>query len=295
MTIPGNATNELNGSNGTPVSTGAAPAPALLLELAVAVAGAAADLARSMRAVGVDGIRTKSTDTDVVTAADRAVERQVVAALLAARPGDRVLGEEYGEGGARGDGPGRGTGVRWILDPIDGTVNYLYDLPQYAVSLAAEVDGVVVAGVVRNAATGQQWTATAGGGAYRDGRRLTGSVQTLLGQALVATGFGYDPARRAHQAGVLAGLLPQVRDIRRFGAASLDLCLAAEGRVDAYYERGLNAWDHAAGGLIATEAGLVVTGLNGAPPGPALLVAAPPALHGPLHDRLVELDATGGP
>jgi myo-inositol-1(or 4)-monophosphatase len=124
---------------------------------------------------------------------------------------------------------------------------------------------------------------------------LTGSRVTDLGQALVATGFGYDSRRRAHQARVLAELLGQVRDIRRLGAASIDLCLAAEGAVDAYYEKGLNLWDHAAGGLVAEEAGLRVTGLAGAPAGPDLVLAAPPALYQPLHDRLVELDAAGGP
>lgn len=265
-----------------------APRPEDLLAIAVKTVRDAADTARRMRIEGVTGLATKSTDTDVVTAADRAVERQVVAALRELRPGDTVLGEEYGATGAR-------TAVRWILDPIDGTVNYLYDLPQYAVSLAAEVDGRTVAGVVRNPATGDEWTATLGGGAYRDGRRLRGSVRTDLGQALVGTGFGYDPARRAHQAAVLAGLLSQVRDIRRFGSAALDLCAAAEGRLDAYYEKGLNPWDHAAGGLVATEAGLLVGGLSGAPPGLDMVVAAPPALFKPLHDRLVELDAAGGP
>jgi myo-inositol-1(or 4)-monophosphatase len=185
--------------------------------------------------------------------------------------------------------------VRWILDPIDGTVNYLYGLPQYAVSLAAEVDGVVVAGVVCNAATGEEWTATLGGGAWRGDRRMTGSVRTTLEQTLLATGFGYDPARRAHQGAVLAGLITRVRDIRRFGSAALDLCMAAEGLVDAYFEKGLNPWDHAAGGLVATEAGLRVSGLDGHPAGKEMLVAAPPALFGPLHDVLVELDAAGGP
>jgi myo-inositol-1(or 4)-monophosphatase len=267
--------------------------PAALLELALAVVRPAARLARGMRAEGVGEVATKSTDTDVVTAADRAVERQVVAALREARPHDRVLGEEFGAGGPSSTDARRST-VRWVLDPIDGTVNYLYNLPVYAVSLAAEVDGTVVAGVVCNAATGQEWTATLGGGAYTRQRRLTGSAQTRLGQALVATGFAYDPARRAHQAAVLAGLLPNVRDIRRFGSASLDLCMAAEGSVDAYYEQGLNRWDHAAGGLVAAEAGLLVTGLAGAPPGPDLVMAAPPALHGPLHDCLVALDAAGG-
>jgi myo-inositol-1(or 4)-monophosphatase len=260
-----------------------------LLEIAVGIARDAAETARRMRADGVRGVATKSTETDVVTAADKAVERQVIAAVRAARPGDTVLGEEYGDSGAAAGA------VRWIVDPIDGTVNYLYGLPQYAVSLAAEVDGVVVAAVVRNAATGDEWTATRGGGAHRDGRRLRGSPQDTLAQALVATGFGYDPARRAHQAAVLGGLITRIRDIRRFGAAAIDLCLAAEGQVDAYFEQGLNAWDHAAGGLIATEAGLRVAGLAGAPPGPRMLVAAPPALFAPLHDLLVDLDAAGGP
>jgi myo-inositol-1(or 4)-monophosphatase len=258
--------------------------PQELLAAAVEVVRPAAEQAQRMRDQALGGpVATKSSDTDVVTAADRAVERAVVAALHRLRPDDAVLGEEYGEE------PRRGAAVRWLLDPIDGTVNYLYGLPWYAVSLAAEVDGAVVAGVVRNAATGQEWTAVAGHGAWRGGVRLHGSTETRLGHALVATGFAYDPAQRARQAAVVAGLIAQVRDIRRLGAAALDLCLAAEGAVDAYYEQGLNLWDHAAGGLIAAEAGLTVAGLAGAAPGPGMLVAAPPALFGPLHDRLVSL------
>jgi myo-inositol-1(or 4)-monophosphatase len=261
-----------------------------LLALAVPIAREAAALARAMRAAGVDPVATKSTLTDVVTAADRAVERQVREAIHEARPGDVILGEEFG-------GATRTTGhdVRWILDPIDGTVNYLYDLPQYAVSLAAEVDGVVLAGVVINAATGKEWTAVRGAGAHADGRRLAGSSQTDLRQALVGTGFGYAAGRRLHQAAVLAGLIGDIRDVRRLGAAAIDLCLAAEGSLDAYYEKGLNPWDHAAGGLVAEEAGLLVTGLAGAPAGPDMVVAAPPALHKGLHDRLVELKAAEGP
>lgn len=259
------------------------------------IARDAAATARRMRAEAIHDVQTKSTDTDVVTAADRAVERQVVEALRAERPGDGVLGEEYGDtAGPDIAGPGPGA-VRWILDPIDGTVNYLYGLPSWAVSLAAEVDGVVVAGVVHNAATGDEWTATLGGGAWRAGRRLTGSVRTDLDQALVGTGFGYDAARRAHQGAVVAGLLTRVRDIRRIGAASVDLCMAGEGMLDAYFEKGLNPWDHAAGGLVATEAGLRVSGLDGAPADGRMLIAAPPALWGPLHDALSELDAAGGP
>lgn len=268
-----------------------APNADALLELAVAVARQAGATARRMRAEGVSGVSTKSTATDVVTAADRAVERQIVAALRARRPQDAVLGEEYGAGSSARPSTGS---VRWIIDPIDGTVNYLYGLPHYAVSVAAEVDGQALVGVVHNAATGQEWTAVRGAGAFCAGRRLTGSPCTRLSQALVATGFGYDAQRRAYQAAVLARLLPQVRDIRRFGSAAIDLCLAAEGTVDAYYEKGLNAWDHAAGGLVAVEAGLRVTGLDG-PPGPDLVLAAPADLHPVLHDLLVELDAAGGP
>ena len=268
-----------------------APPPQELLEIAIDVARDAAATAHRMRAEGVTVAATKSTVTDVVTAADRAVERQVLDALRRVRPEDAVLGEEYGAGET---GPAAG-GVRWIIDPIDGTVNYLYGLPYCAVSLAAEVDGRVVAGVVRNVATGEEWTATAGGGAWRDGERLGCSTETDLGQALVATGFGYDAGRRAHQARVVAELIPHVRDIRRMGAAALDLCLAAEGRVDAYYEKGLAAWDLAAGGLVAAEAGLRVTGLDGRPAGPDLVIAAPPALFEPLHTRLAALDASGGP
>ncbi|HEX5543147.1 MAG TPA: inositol monophosphatase family protein, partial [Micromonospora sp.] len=245
------------------------------------------------RVAGVSGVSTKSTDTDVVTAADRAVERQVVEALRAMRPNDSVLGEEFGA--AAGAVPQDEGGVRWILDPIDGTVNYFYGIPHYAVSLAAEANGTVVAAVVVNAATGAEWTAVRGEGAYHAGRRLHGSTETDLRRAMVATGFAYDPAQRAHQAGVLAQLITHVRDIRRFGSAALDLCHAAEGTVDVYYEQGLNLWDHAAGGLIAREAGLRVDGLAGAPPGPDLVIAAPPALFDPLHDHLAAFDAAGGP
>src|SRR5437763_6332782 len=185
--------------------------PHELLRVAVEVVRAAADLVRDLREQGVSGVATKSTSTDVVTAADKSTERYVRDVLRERRPGDTVLGEESGESS------GTGT-VRWIVDPIDGTVNYLYGLPQYAVSLAAERDVVVVAGVVRHVVSGEEWSATRGGGAYRDGYRLGGSAVTELGQALVATGFGYAADRRAHQAAVVARLLPRTRDIRRLGS-----------------------------------------------------------------------------
>jgi myo-inositol-1(or 4)-monophosphatase len=262
-----------------------------LLDLAVNVAREAAALVHRRRVAGpAEGVGTKSTDTDLVTAADRESERLIGQRLRSARPDDAMLGEETGERIG-----GTASRVRWLVDPIDGTVNYVYGLPHYAVSIAAEVDGVPAVGVVRNAATGEEWTAVHGHGAWRDGRRLTGSTVTDLGQTLVATGFGYDSARRAHQARVLLELLPQIRDIRRFGSAALDLCLAAEGRVDAFFEQGLGAWDHAAGGLIAAEAGLRVTGLRRAAPGPRMVLAAMPAIHDQLHERLVALDADGGP
>jgi myo-inositol-1(or 4)-monophosphatase len=264
------------------------PAADELLSIAVPVARDAAATARRMRAGAITDVETKSTRTDVVTQADRAVERQVVEALRAVRPADGVLGEEYG---ANADSD---SAVRWILDPIDGTVNYLYGIPAYAVSLAAEVDGVVVAGVVINVATGDEWTATRGGGAWRAGRRLRCSAQTDLAQTLLGTGFGYDAKRRAHQGAVVAQLITRVRDIRRIGAASLDLCAVGEGTLDAYFEKGLNPWDHAAGGLVATEAGAIVAGLDGAAPSLDMVVAAPPAIFGALHDALVELDASGG-
>jgi myo-inositol-1(or 4)-monophosphatase len=263
------------------------PAPQALLEVAIDIARAASEMIRRERDGGVADVGTKSTETDLVTAADRASERLIVERLRALRPEDGVLGEESG---AHGDGAAP-SGVRWIVDPIDGTVNYVYGLPQYAVSIAAEVQGVAMVGVVRNAATGEEWTAIRGGGAWRDGCQLRGSRVRLLPHALVATGFAYDPGRRAHQARVVADLLPRVRDIRRFGAASLDLCFAAEGRVDAYYEQGLAPWDHAAGGLIAVEAGLLVTGLRGRPPGPQMVLAAPGGLYLALHDRLAACKA----
>jgi myo-inositol-1(or 4)-monophosphatase len=224
--------------------------------------------------------------SDLVTEIDRSAERAIVDAIVAARPDDAILGEE---GGDHRSGT---SGVRWLIDPIDGTVNFLYALPQYAVSVAAERDGAVVAGVVHNPATGETYRAAAGAGAWLDapGRpahRLAVTGCAELSQALVATGFGYAAAARARQAAVAARLLPRVRDIRRLGAASLDLCYLAAGRIDAYYEQGLHAWDYAAGGLIAAEAGAVRTGLRDRPAGDDLYCAAGPTL-APLFFALLE-------
>ncbi|MGI8536369.1 MAG: inositol monophosphatase family protein [Mycobacteriales bacterium] len=264
-----------------------APDPAVLLELATDLARRAGALALSMRE-GIEQESTKSSPTDVVTAADRASEALLVTGIRAARPGDGILGEE----GASDDGT---TGVRWVVDPIDGTVNYLYGIAQWAVSIGVEVDGVVQSGVVFNPAADELFTAVRGGGAFLDGAPLRCSAVGELSQALVATGFGYDARRRAAQALVLPELLPACRDIRRMGAGALDLCAVAVGRLDAYYEQGLSPWDLAAGGLIATEAGARVEGLRGAAPGAAMVLAAAPGVFRPLHDLLVRLDADADP
>ena len=252
-----------------------APDASSLLDLAVETATAAAELVAQGRASAGASVDVKSSPVDVVTAVDTACEELIVGRLLAARPDDGVLGEE-------GSSRAGTSGVRWVVDPIDGTVNFLYDFPAYAVSIAAEVDGQVQAGVVINVATGEVFTATAGGGARLSSpsrprpEALGGSRPVSLEQTLVATGFGYRVEQRRAQGAVVAELLTRVRDIRRAGSAALDLCSAAAGRVDAYYELHLNPWDFAAGALIAAEAGLEVTGLPGRPfAEPMAIVAAP--------------------
>ncbi|MGH8774177.1 MAG: inositol monophosphatase family protein [Jiangellaceae bacterium] len=257
-----------------------------LLELAVEVATEAGRLVRDRREA-VDRMTvtaTKSSPTDVVTESDTASEVLIRDRLLTARPRDGLLGEE----GSSVDGR---SGVVWVVDPIDGTVNYLYGIPHYAVSIAAEVEGRSVAGVVHNPATGHTWTATLGGGAMLGGLPVRESGCDRLDRALIATGFGYDPHRRARQADVLRAVLPRIRDIRRAGTASLDLCAVATGWVDGFFERGLNPWDLAAGGLVAQEAGAVVGGLRGAAAGEALVIAAGPTLFPALHDLLEPLGA----
>ncbi|MCG5213937.1 inositol monophosphatase family protein [Streptosporangium sp. KLBMP 9127] len=256
--------------------------PADFAALAEEIARETGDMLKAKRPARPEVLQTKSSPTDVVTALDRAAEELIRMRIKQARPGDAVLGEE---GGATGDGA-----VRWIVDPIDGTVNFLYGLPDWAVSIAVEVDGVAVAGVVNVVPRGEVFTASLGGGAWLAGERLRCNTGVPLAGALVATGFGYIPARRAVQAQVLAQLVPQVRDVRRGGSCASDLCSVAAGRVDAYYERGPEHWDYAAGGLIATEAGAVIGGLNGKPANPGLTLCASPGLFEELHDLLVPLD-----
>ncbi|HJY02909.1 MAG TPA: inositol monophosphatase family protein, partial [Streptosporangiaceae bacterium] len=238
--------------------------------------------------------------TDVVTEMDRRSEALITGWIRAVRPGDTVLGEE---GGQTLGGPdavaatGDQAPVRWVVDPLDGTVNYLYGLPDWAVSIAAEVDGTIVAGVVEVPRFGERFTAVAGRGAWlhRDGNPeaaipLRCNSGVALGQALVGTGFGYDPGRRRVQGEVVAALLPHVRDIRRAGSAAVDLCSVAAGRLDAFFERGLNYWDYAAGGLIAREAGALVGGLSGRAESTSMTVAAGPDLFRHLDTFLTRLD-----
>jgi myo-inositol-1(or 4)-monophosphatase len=258
-----------------------------LFELARATAEEAGGLVGAGRSTAAEQVDTKSSPVDVVTAVDAAAEALIVRRLLAARPGDGVLGEE----GAATEGS---SGVRWVIDPIDGTVNFLYGLPAFAVSIAAEVDGRTEVGVVLNAATGELFTAVRGQGAWLSApgaaaQRLHGSTPADLEQTLVATGFGYRAEERRRQGLALAGLLPEVRDIRRWGSAALDLCDAAAGRVDAYYQSGLKPWDHAAGALIAAEAGLVVAGVGGRPFGEPIAAAAAPTIAQPFLELLDRL------
>ncbi|WP_275412837.1 inositol monophosphatase family protein [Planotetraspora phitsanulokensis] len=254
-----------------------------LLTLAVDIAREAGEMLLAKRPPRPEVLATKSSPTDVVTALDKAAEELIRARIAQARPGDAVLGEEGG------DTPGEGA-VRWVVDPIDGTVNFLYGLPDWAVSIGVEVDGEIVAGVVNNIPRGQLFTAAKGEGAWLDGERLRCNTGVPLDRALVATGFGYGADRRRVQAEVLAQVMPRIRDIRRSGSCAVDLCSVAAGRVDAYFERGTNYWDHAAGGLIAAEAGARVGGLRGRPVHPDLVMSAAPGLFEELRNLLTPLD-----
>ena len=264
--------------------------PEALLALAGDLARAAGEVLRDRpESLGVDA---KSTPTDIVTERDQAAERAILSRLRAARPDDAVLAEETGSTGGSGD-------VTWVVDPLDGTVNYLFGIPHYAVSIAARVGDVEVAGVVYDVCRDQMYAATLGGGAHCDGRPLHVSRQAEPAFALTATGFAYASGTRALQAEVLLEVLPHVRDIRRMGSAALDLCAVAAGRVDAFFEMGMYDWDWAAGSLIAREAGAVVAGLGGRPPGTWTTLAANPALFGPMEALLVragsaKVDAVGG-
>ncbi|WP_028644532.1 inositol monophosphatase family protein [Nocardioides sp. URHA0020] len=258
-----------------------------LADLALAAARSAAELVRERARGEVTVAATKSSDVDVVTEADRASEALIRAHLRAARPEDGFLGEEGADVAST-------SGVRWIVDPIDGTVNFLYGIPQYAVSIAAEVDGVVVAGVVVDVQGRTEYVGHLADGAEpdtatRDGAPISVRGPAPMAQRLIGTGFSYDREVRVLQAQAVTRLLPLVRDVRRLGSCALDLCFVAEGRLDGYVEEGVNLWDHAAAGLIARIAG-ARTELIGGVGGLDLMVCGP--AHG--FDELMALVRTVG-
>lgn len=271
-----------------PRLTAARPAPGDLLALATGLAEqASALLVEAIRRPST-GVDTKTSVNDMVTDADRASEALIVSGILAARPDDAILAEE----GASRAGT---SGVRWVIDPLDGTTNYLYGLPAWAVSIAAEVDGVVEVGVVADPSHGELYSAVRGGEARCNGVPIRVSGATVLATSLVGTGFAYRAARRAEQALALPTVLPAVRDLRRLGAAALDLCLVACGRLDGFFETGLQPWDRAAGLLIASSAGAVVCGYDGGPPSGASVVAAAPGIASELLATLAAAGVTPDP
>ena len=246
-----------------------------LLDIARTIAVEAGELARQRRSEGVSVAASKSSPVDIVTEADRETEALIRGLLADQRPDDGFFGEE--SGAERGS-----SGLTWIVDPIDGTVNFLYGIPHYAVSIAV-VEGepdpqtwTALAGCVVNPATREPFAATAGGGAFLGDTQIRVADAAPLSQALVATGFAYDAVTRGEQGRLVADLLPLVRDIRRLGTASLDLCYVACGRYNAYFEKTLSPWDHAAGALIASEAGAAVKGAGAARPDRKLILAGHP-------------------
>lgn len=255
-----------------------------LLRVALEAAHRAGAFLRDGRPDDLGVAATKSSAVDVVTEMDIASEKLITGFLAEHRPADGVLGEE----GASSEGS---SGIQWVIDPIDGTVNYLYGRPDWSVSIAARKDGETLVGVVHAPMRGETCRAVLGGGAFINDLPARVRPAPSLDQALVGTGFGYITERRVRQAEVARQLIPRVRDIRRAGSAAIDLCDVAAGRLDAYYERGLNPWDFAAGELVAREAGALTGGRPGEALSGDLAVAAPPGLFETLQGLLEDLGA----
>lgn len=283
------------GSSGSGAAAASAlVSPQVLSDLASTALEAAVAAARVLTAgsgagpVGgapvVTGLETKISATDMVSDFDRSAEQAIAEVLARRRPDDAVRGEE----GTDRDGS---SGVRWVVDPLDGTTNFLFGIPQFSVSVAAEIENRPVVGVVVDPSRHEVWAARSGHGSFLNGRRCrVPAGRSTLETALVGTGFGYRAERRRWQALVAAQVLPAVRDIRRLGSAALDLCWTGGGRFDAYYEWGLNPWDFSAGSLVATEAGARVEVM-----GNRLVVAATPPLWEPLCQLLGSVGAFDAP
>lgn len=247
-----------------------------LLEVARAAARAAAEVLASRFGGRQDALRTKSSPTDLVGEADLEAERTIREVLASHRPDDAVLGEEGG--GVEGS-----SGLQWIVDPLDGTTNYLYGIPHWAVSIACSGPDGELAGAVLDPNRREEWTATAEGALELNGEPLSARPSPPpLSECLIGTGFGYESVVRERQAAIAARLLPRVRDVRRSGSAALDLAWTAAGRLDAYFERGTQPWDEAAGGLLCRRAGLETHRLEPGDASPAGVLAAPPELAGAL-------------
>lgn len=258
---------------------------AALLDVALRAAHEAGALLLDRFGGPVTGINSKSSRTDLVSDLDREAEGLIAAILRAERPEDGILAEE-------GSSASSGSGLRWLVDPLDGTINYLWGVPQWSVSVACLDDDGPLVGVVADPTRGETFWAERGAGAWRDGDPLHLAGGSELGEALVGTGFSYIPSVRATQSALLQRVIPAVRDVRRFGSAAIDLAWVASGRLDAFYEAGLAPWDGAAGSLLVTEAGGTVEDLparDGMPPG---LLAARPGLGGRLR-ALVETPIAG--
>ena len=270
----------------TGVPPGAVPTPVELEAIAVRVGRMAADMVAAGLGRAVR-LRSKSSATDIVTDVDERTEAAIRRALEAAAPGCGIVAEEGGDVRPTAD-------LQWIVDPLDGTVNFSYGLPVYSVSIAAAMAGDVVAGAVVDAVRGEVFSASLGGGARCDGTATGVSDCRDLALALVATGFSYRPPIRATQATIVSAVLPATRDLRCFGSAALNLCWVASGRIDAYFERDTKVWDYAAGALIAAEAGAVVE--LPCPENDGLTIAAGPAIFEPLRllvDHPVPIDGEG--
>lgn len=252
-----------------------------LLGVAEGLARRAGDMALAGRKRGLQDVSTKTSRTDMVTEYDKASEELIYAGLRASRPLDSIVGEEGASHVGSND-------ITWFIDPIDGTSNFLYDIPMWAVSIGARQNGVAIAGAVYVAAAGEMFTATRGGGAHLNGTPISCNLEARLETALVATGFSYAPESRPIQASRVAKMIGRIRDIRRFGAAAVDMCYVACGRLDGYFEENLHEWDIAAGDLIAREAGCRTGDFRGGPIRPAETMTASPAIFEALGRLIVE-------